>query len=194
MLSLRKIAITGGLAAGKSTVCRILQEEYSAFVIDADKIVHQLLSPHTEVGQKVIHLLGHEIVAGNQIDRKKISNIVFSDPKKLDALESILHPAVREEIEREFNQVKSKPSYRFFVAEIPLLYEAKMEHEFDTVIAVIADERYASPDDFEKRLSRQLPSHTKAQKADFVIQNNGDLTSLRSAIQSIVDQLQKENQ
>ena len=81
MLNLRKIAITRSLAAGKSTVGRILQE-FGAYVVDADEIVHSLLSPNTQIGQKVIELLGSDIVAGNQLDRKKISEIVFSDPNK----------------------------------------------------------------------------------------------------------------
>jgi len=190
VLSLRKIAITGNLASGKSTVSHILQE-YGAYVVDADEIVHSLLSSNTPIREKVIKLLGPEIVVGNKIDRKKITEIVFSDFEKLTSLEKILHPTVKQEIDRRFNLVKNNPSYKMFVAEVPLLYEAGMQNDFDIVIAVIADEKIArqrfTGTHFQQRYGRQQKD--KASKADFVITNNGDLTMLKSSIDAILDRL-----
>ncbi|HEX2579158.1 MAG TPA: dephospho-CoA kinase [Rhabdochlamydiaceae bacterium] len=187
---MRKIAITGNLASGKSTAARILQE-CGAYVVDADEIVHGLLSLNTPTGKKIVELLGPEIVVGNQIDRRKISEIVFSDFEKLKSLEKILNPAVKQEIERRFDLVKNNPSYKMFVAEVPLLYEAGMEKDFDLVIAVIADQAVARQRSitaqFDQRWARQHKD--KASKADIVITNNGDLNMLKSSITAIVDQL-----
>ena len=105
--------MTGGLASGKSTVCRILKE-LGAYTVDADTIVHQLLSPKNAVGSKVIQLLGTNIITEDQIDRTKVANIVFKQPKLLTALEKILHPEVQKAIDREYDQIMS---------EVPLFVE-----------------------------------------------------------------------
>lgn len=194
MLILRKIAVTGGLASGKSTVCRFLKE-CGGYVVDADAIVHRLLSPESSIGQQVISLLGLTVVIGNQIDRKRVAKLVFSNREKLHALEAILHPAVKKEIETEYNQVKNNPSYSFFAAEIPLLYEAKMEKFFDTVIAVVSDPSLAkkrfSGADFEERMARQETTEAKAVKADFTLANNGDLAALKQAVFKLASQLKE---
>lgn len=191
MLSLRKIAITGSLASGKTTVCRILKDKYRAYVVDADEIVTGLLSPETSTGKKVIELLGSDVIHGNLIDKTKVSKVVFTNPSKLKALENILHPAVRQEIQHCYQNVKDDRSYAFFVAEVALLFEAGMENDFDTVVAVVADEavakkRFKKPY-FSERQARQMPASFKQAKADFVIQNNGDLNALDAAIQKMID-------
>ncbi len=187
MLVLRKVAITGGLAAGKTSVCRILKS-CGAYVISADEIVHQLLSPHTNIGQQVVKLLGTDIFSGEEFDRKKISERVFSSPEKLDALEKILHPAVFNEIEKRYEQVKDRPEYSIFVAEIPLLYESEKNTNFyDFIVAVVADEkrcteRFGSTQEYHRRMTRQLPQELKAKQANFTIVNNGDLEQLKTNV------------
>ena len=81
MLRLRKVAVTGGLSCGKSSVCRIFKE-LGAYVVSADEIVHRLLSTKTNLGQQVISLLGKEIITNGKINRSTIAKKVFNDPNK----------------------------------------------------------------------------------------------------------------
>lgn len=190
---MKKIAVTGGLGTGKSTVCRFLNE-LGAYVVSADEIVRQILTAESHVGQQVIKLLGPGIITNHQIDRKKISNIVFSNPSKLQALEFLLHPAVRHEIDLSFKKVKNDLCYRFFVAEVPLLYEAQMENDFDTVIAVVANEKIAKERssegaEFDRRSRFQLPPSAKSMKANYTIKNDGDLTTLKAQVVALIPHL-----
>jgi dephospho-CoA kinase len=106
---------------------------------------------------------------------------------------------VKQIINQEYQTIKSKGTYPYFVAEIPLLFEIGMENEFDTVIAVVCDEKIAKDrsqhfGNSASRSNRQLSTSIKAAKADFVITNNGDLNLLRTAVQKLVQQLRTENQ
>lgn len=202
MLKLKKIAVTGGLSAGKSTVCEILKE-LGAYLVSADKITHQLLSPGTATAQKIVNLLGSDVINGNELDRKKIAAKVFSEPNLLDALEKIIHPAVFNEIEQKYKQASQEKKHTLFVAEIPLLYEAEEENAFDVIIAVNASEdlcrkRYVEkthrPDEeFDKRMLRQISPEHKAKKAHYAIQNNGSFEELKNEVKTIYLQLTQDN-
>ena len=141
MLTLKKVAVTGGLSCGKTSVCKLFREK-GAYIVSADDIVHQLLSPNSKIGPQIVKLLGKEILSGNTFDRKKIANKVFNHPATLKSLEKILHPAVLEEIEHQYAQVKNQKHFPLFVAEIPLLYEIESQHLFDTVITVNCDQSH----------------------------------------------------
>ena len=200
MLILKKVAVTGGISSGKTTVCRFLKD-HGAYVISADEVVHQLLSPKTAIGQRIIQLLGKDVVIDDTFDKKKISKKVFSDPEKLRSLETILHPAVLQEIETHYEQLKKAKKYPLFVAEVPLLFESESEPFFDTVIAVIAPEalsrqrfqegRQEIADEFDKRMARQMLPEEKAAKADFVLSNEGSLLQLKQKVEDLYPKLLK---
>lgn len=197
MLKLSKIAVTGGLASGKTTVCRMF-EESGAYVVSADEIVHQLLSLNTSVGQQVVSLLGSDIVKDGFINRKIISEKVFSQPDKLKALEKIIHPAVFDEIEKHYQKTKKSKNTDFFVAEIPLFYESESKYSFDYVLSVVSDpalcrERFIqkghSAEEYERRMMLQYSPTEKAAKANFTITNNGDLKELKNQVYSLLKEL-----
>lgn len=189
MLKLKKLAVTGSLSCGKSSVCRILKE-LGAYTISADDIVHQLLSSETNLGRDVIQLFGQRILVNEQIDRKTIAEIVFFEPHLLQALENLLHPAVYKNIELEYQKQQNHENPPpLFVAEIPLLFESGGEKNYDYTLAVVADpsiclkrfleKKEYDKEEFEFRNNRQLPALTKAARADYVIMNSGSLTNLK---------------
>lgn len=198
--SLIKVAVTGGLSCGKSSTCRIFKE-LGAYIVSADEIVHRLLSPKTTLGQKIISLLGPDIVINHQIDRSQIAKKVFNHPELLQALESLVHPAVREEMEKLYEEVKEARQADLFVAEIPLLFETGGDRFFDVTIVVQADDKSCqqrfqqltgySQQDYEKRMARQMKTSEKARRANYVINNNGTLSDLHNAVENIYKQLMK---
>jgi len=202
MLKIKKIAVTGGLAAGKTTVCKIFKE-LGAYVVSADEIVHQLLSPGTATGQQVINLIGSDINSGTHLDRKKIAAVVFSQPNLLTALEKIVHPAVFNEIKKRYQQVSQEKKHPLFVAEIPLLYEADGEGDFDGVLSILAPpklckERFVeqaqnTSEEFDKRMSRQMAPQKKADRAHYTIENSGTFEELETKVKNLYFQLTKDS-
>lgn len=196
---LKKGAVTGGLSSGKSTVCQFFRK-LGCYVISADEIVHELLSVNQEIIQKVVKLFGTEILINNQIDRAKIAKKVFSQPQLLKFLEEILHPAVQEEIKKQY-ELKKEGLDSLFIAEIPLLFETGSNSFFDFTIAVVADESLSKErfklktqygeDEFEKRQLRQLSNQEKIKRADYVIINNGSLIDLQNTVFELYQKLQK---
>jgi dephospho-CoA kinase len=198
MLKLKKIAITGGLSCGKSSVCRIL-EELGAYVISADKIVHQLLSSDAILSQEIVDLLGPSVLINQKLDRSHIAHIVFQNIELLKALEALVHPRVYKELNKEYQKQQNCPHPpSLFVAEIPLLFESNEQKNYDCIVAVIANpdicfERFEQATgkdqkEFNYRMARQRALFEKARLADYVIINNGTLSDLQ---QTTVELYQK---
>lgn len=189
MLRLNKVAVTGGLSCGKSSVCRFLKE-LGAYVVNSDDIVHHLLSSDTNLIHEVVKLLGTDILVNQKIDRSLVAKKVFHDNRLLHSLEQILHPAVYDEINNEYEKQKvNNPQPSLFVAEVPLLFESKGEANFNYTVAVLADpelcrNRFVQAKqyglkDYDKRTDRQISLSDKAKLADYVIVNNGTLNDLK---------------
>jgi len=192
-ISLKRVAVTGGLSSGKSSVCQLFKE-FGAYSVSADEIVHRLLIPTTSLGQQVIALIGPEIVNEGQIVRSKIADKVFQQPELLYRLENLLHPVVHNEIERLYCDAV-RCAYPLFIAEVPLLFEIGEESFYDATIAVVADpllcmERFekkthCDKETYQRRMARQLSPDTKAHKATYIIVNNGSFDEMRGAVAKI---------
>ncbi|NGX33846.1 MAG: Dephospho-CoA kinase [Candidatus Anoxychlamydiales bacterium] len=184
---LKKIALTGNIAVGKSELLKIFKK-LGSFTIDADEIAHDLLENDNEIKLKVIDIFGKEILEKNKISRKKIAKIVFSDENKLKKLEELIHPKLLTTIEKEYEKVKNK-NFEFFVVEVPLLFEKHYQSLFDIVITivakdVIAKKRYKDKD-YTLRKQKQMSAIETEKLSDFIIENNQSLSDLEESIKKI---------
>ncbi len=197
---MKRYALTGGFATGKSTVGRMF-EDLRIPRIDADVLTHKLLESGTEVWRQIVATFGESILQNNQeIDRPRLAQIVFSDPKKRKQLESIVHPKVREAMHGEMDRLE-REGHQKVILEIPLLFEVgwDKEEKLDGIIVVVADEKmqlergakkFGLPkEEVQKRLKAQLPLSEKVKKATFVIDNSGDLKSTEAQLKKILTAL-----
>lgn len=163
-------------------------------VIDADEIAHNVLAEKIQVLRS---FFGEEIIKNGEISREKLAKIVFSDAKKKEKLEKIIHPEVKERINKFFE------GKNVAIASIPLLFEVSWEKDFDVVILVIAKDnlrlkRLIERNNFtaeqaKTRMKAQMKQGAKIKKSDFVIDNNGSKEKTFEQVKLIYDKL-KENE
>jgi dephospho-CoA kinase len=199
VFTLHKVAITGSIASGKSTVRQYL-EHLGAFTVDADQILHQAFTIDNPIGQQVIALLGKEIVQHGTIQRAAVIKIVMNAPDVLDRLEDICHPYVNATILDQYNVAVKTEKNTLFVVEMPLLFESRfpMRDWFDSTVLVVADRekvftRLHNRSRSMKQLAflegRQLSQEDKLKKADIVIENNSDLQTIKRKVKVLFDLL-----
>lgn len=178
------VALTGGIACGKSEVAGILRAG-GVPVIDSDALAHELLVPGHRIYEQVQVAFGGEAAsAEGGIDRKKLAALVFGDAGARAKLNAIMHP----EIYRRIFAWLAEQSASHAVAMIPLLFETEAAEKFDRVLVVAADEAHAvrrmkargwSEDEARARMAAQWPVAEKVRRADAVIYNNDDLSVLK---------------
>jgi dephospho-CoA kinase len=186
-----RIALTGSIGMGKSTVAKMF-EAAGVPVFDADAVVRQLQGPGGALVRRIGEMFPGCVRSGT-LDRDCLAQIVLEDPAKLAALEAIVHPAVREWRQSFVDSHSKAPALIF---EIPLLFETRSEKEFDKVIVVSAppevqrervlERQGMSPDKLESILTRQTPDAEKRRRADFVIDTGGDLSTTESQVSDIL--------
>ncbi|NMC00605.1 MAG: dephospho-CoA kinase [Thermoanaerobaculaceae bacterium] len=196
-----KVGITGGIGSGKSEAKEIFKK-YGAFVVDADEIVRNLLEKNGEGYKQVLNEFGNEILDnGLEIDKNKLSSIVFSDALKRRKLEEILHPLVIKKREEIFAKLQKKLSEKdIVVAEAALIFEANTKKYFDYVILIKAPKdlrikrllsKGFSLSEIEKRMKAQWEDEKKEKLADFVIENNSSLEELEKKVANVIEKIRK---
>ena len=179
MLKLKRIAITGGVASGKTSVCQLFKE-LGAFVVSADAIVHELLRPDTDLGRQIILQFGTEILENGKFSRRILAEKVFDDSKRLEILEELLHPAVLKQIEELYSRARKEGKYSSFVVETD---EKVAKRRFELA--------GFQPEEYEKRMKRQIKPSEKASRAHYTIQNNGTLEDLRKQVVKLNQTIQE---
>ncbi|NQE55115.1 Dephospho-CoA kinase [ANME-1 cluster archaeon GoMg3.2] len=177
------IAVTGGIASGKSLVLNTFME-LGAFVIDCDLLSREAVIPCTKAWREIVAVFGKAICRHNlEIDRKKLGAIVFNDSSKRKILEQIIHPEVRRKCTERIEAIKKMAPNAIVVIDVPLLIETGVQKEFDTVIVVYVSaatqiRRLMERDGITKGEARkmaelQIPLAEKRRFADHIINNEG---------------------
>jgi dephospho-CoA kinase len=189
------LGLSGGIGSGKSTVSKILSD-LGAVVIDADVIAKEVLLPGTTGFESAVSTFGSTILDNEgTIDRKRLAKLVFENPKELSKLEAIVHPAV---VSRVAEIRNSLPESAVVVYDTPLMFEKQLQGQFDKVLMVVSDkelrrtrllERGLELGDIEARMANQATDEQRVTIADFVIENNGSLESLREQVAKVWHQI-----
>ena len=196
------IGLTGGIGTGKSTVSRKLRERGYP-VIDLDVISREVIE-YPEVIDELVRNFGNEIlenqnnISGKKsISRNKLRQTVFKEEKKVSVLNSIMHPPIVEEMRRQVENLKK--NYKTVFVEVQLLFEAKLEKEFDIIVLVYADkktqlERVLKRDgrkeeEVQQIINAQMDMTEKRRLSNYIIENNGDSEMLDLEIEKFIKKL-----
>jgi len=182
------VAVTGGIAAGKSEALAAFAR-HGAAVASSDEIVHRLYREDAGLKQALRERWGERVFAGGEVDRAAVGRIVFADRAELAWLESELHPRVRAATDAWLTEQTADVA----VAEIPLLYETGGEARFDRVVVVTAppEVREARRGAVADREDRLVPEEEKVRRADFCFVNEGSLEELDAFVAGVLEELRR---
>ena len=189
-----RVGLTGAVASGKSTVGRQLAE-LGATVVDADLLAREVMRPGSPACARILAVFGDGVfAAAGAIDRAALRRIVLRDGEARARLEEIVHPAVGELRARRLKRASSSGE-RIVIEDIPLLFEAGLESDFDTIVVVDAprrlrESRARAARDWTARHfaaveASQLQASEKRRRADRVLCNSGDMAQLESAVRDL---------
>ena len=185
---MRVFGLTGNIGSGKSTVAAMLREA-GIPVLDADRISREVTAPGGRAYDVVVQTFGRGIVRDDgSIDRKRLGEIVFTDPQLRSKLEAITHPAILEAIKEALSGIE-REGHRIAVVEATLIHESGRKGLFEAVISVTCDRETAisrlvardgmTRGQAEARLRAQMDADRKAGASDYVIDNSGSLDETR---------------
>lgn len=190
--------LTGGIATGKSTAKKLL-ESLGVPVIDADQISHRLSSVGEPGYLKIVSHFGRQILKADQsLDRKKLGQLIFSEPQQKDALESILHPLIQKEVQAERLILEARGvSIGFY--DVPLLFEKNLAPQFDQVVLVWCDPKTQlarltlrsnfTTAEAELRIKNQMPLVDKVAASDYCLDNSGSVHELEIQVKKLLARL-----
>lgn len=188
------IGITGSIATGKSSVSNYIKSK-GYVVIDSDELVHKLYLKDGILYNKLISYFGESIKGIDQIDRNALRNIVFNDMNKLQALNSITHPIIFDELKKVIESL----NVDLIFIDVPLLFEAGFEKLCDKVVVVYTNidieiKRLMKRDNINKdeaclKISKQMSIEEKVKKAYYVIDNSRDFNNTKKQIDELLERI-----
>jgi dephospho-CoA kinase len=190
------IGLTGSIASGKSTVSHMLGEKGYP-IVDADKIARQVVEPGTPVIKEIAEHFGDEILnEDGSLNREKLGERIFKNEEERKKLNSIIHPAIRNEMIHQKEQWISKGAGTV-ILDIPLLIESKLQSFVEKIIVVsvtpeIQKQRLIARNELNEqeaadRINSQLPMVEKEAGADAVIDNNGTIEETKMQVETLLD-------
>jgi dephospho-CoA kinase len=191
-----KVGLTGGIGSGKSEVARLLAG-HGAVVIDADVLAREAVAPGSTGLARVVAEFGPDVLgADGSLDRSTLAQVVFADPERLARLNAIIHPYVRR---RSAEIMAAAPADAVVVEDVPLLVENNLQERYDVVVVVDASPetqvgrltraRGMSASDAQARMSTQATREQRAEVADVIIDNDGDLGALLTQTDALWERL-----
>lgn len=195
---MRRIGLTGGIATGKSHV-RAVFEALGVPTIDADVLARDAVAPGSAAFEAVKARFGPAVLdARGGLDRRKLGDVVFADAEARKELEKIIHPGVVEAIERWFSSLDAQ-NHPFAIADVPLLYEAGRDKDYDAVIVTACEpatqiRRVVARDgiseaEARQRIAAQLPLADKVARADYVIKTDGLVANTNAQVHEVYKRL-----
>lgn len=192
------IGIAGGVGSGKSTVLNILKSDYDVRICMADELGHRALERGTGVYDRVVERFGGAVLSPDgEVDRRALAKIVYRDETRLEELNGIVHPYVREEIQR---QIEGCPARKVFVLETAILFESGCGELCDEVWGVITEDeirirrltesRGYSRERAESIMRQQMRNRELAQRCDRIVVNDGDMEELARHIHKCMEQIE----
>lgn len=191
---MKRLGVTGGIGSGKSTVCRMF-EDLGARVFYADEEGKRLLVEDPDARSEIVGAFGeNSYEADGTLNRAYLAQKVFADEEKLERINAIVHPRVFERFERAAERAEQE-HVPLMVKEAALIFEADADRFLDAVAVVdaprsvrierVTERDDASPEQVEARMGHQLPAEELRRRADYVIDNSGDLDETRRQVEQI---------
>ncbi len=202
MMTQKRIALTGGIATGKSTVTGFLAEA-GAQIIDADIIAHELMQPCKPAWRAIVSHFGtHVLLPDQRLDRQRLGDIIFNNSDEKAVLDAITHPLVFHTLDKRYAEIRAANPDAVIIHDIPLLIETGMAETFDVVILVYVPmdvqlQRLMRRNGFSEaeaiaRVRSQMPIDEKKHHATHVIDNQGDLETTRKKAAAVLASLKPE--
>lgn len=189
------IGLTGSIASGKSTVSQLLKDKGYA-IIDADIVARLVVEPGSNTLKEITNQFGSEVLHSDKtLNREALGTMIFHNPMKRKQLNELMHPAIRNEMLKQRDELKNQ-GLETIIMDIPLLFESRLQHFVEKILVVSVSEEIQlerlikrnslSKEEAEIRIKSQLPVSEKEKGADAVIYNNGSIEESKIQLEKIL--------